>query len=330
MELVSRVQGSSRWDFDFVALICLSTLIAGLGLIQSSTAVVIGAMLVAPLMTPLLGAGLSLVQGNRLLAVGSIGTVARGFVLALVIGWLLGLCCGLREPTPEMLARCSPGVSDLLVAFASGLAAAYATGRPNLVSALPGVAIAAALVPPIATSGITLALGRVDLAFGAGLLFLTNIVAIVLGAACSLWTVGIRSAHTHSFVSSWSARALASLAVIAVGLGIYEWTSKLKLPLDLRAAIAVRIDEEERMRLEGVSLIREQGERQLRVIVDAPAPASRELVNNIAALADAALGSEVEIVVETRVVHSVAHERQKASAKERPAVTSQAAGEADD
>ncbi|MDC0936535.1 DUF389 domain-containing protein [Pirellulales bacterium] len=316
VELVARVQGSSRWDFDFIALICLSTLIAGLGLIQNSAAVVIGAMLVAPLMTPLLGAGLSLVQGNRMLAACSIGAVFRGFVLALAIGGLLGLAAGLDSATPEMLARCSPGVSDLLVAFASGLAAAYAVGRPNLVSALPGVAIAAALVPPIATSGLTLAQGRLDLSIGAGLLFLTNIVAIVLGAACSLWTVGIRSAHTHSFVSSWSARALASLAVIALGLGIYESTSQLKLPSALNTAIAERVESEAGTILNEVDLVRNEGRRQLHVVVDAPHPATGQLIADIANLAEADLSASVEIVVETRIVHRATHARNEEEAED--------------
>ena len=122
-----------------------------------------------------------------------------------------------------MLARGSPGVFDLIVAFVSGMAAAYASGRPNLVSALPGVAIAAALVPPIATAGLGLAAGQWQLAAGALLLFLTNIVAIVLGAACSLWAVGIRGTHEHGFLSSWAQRALIALLLIALGLAAYEW-----------------------------------------------------------------------------------------------------------
>jgi len=157
ISLVERVQNSSQWDFDFVALICLSTLIAGLGLLQDSTAVVIGAMLVAPLMTALVGAGLSLIQGNRRLIRNAACSVVLGFLLSFAIGLFLGLMAryftDVTEHLPdEMKSRGSPGVLDLVIAFASGVAAAYAMGRPNLVSALPGVAIAAALVPPIATS----------------------------------------------------------------------------------------------------------------------------------------------------------------------------------
>jgi len=90
-----------------------------------------------------------------------------------------------------MEARDAPHILDLIVALASGVAAAYAMGRPHLVSALPGVAIAAALVPPIATAGLSIPMGDLRLSGGAMLLFFTNVIAIVLGTAVTFWAVGI-------------------------------------------------------------------------------------------------------------------------------------------
>ena len=240
--LVDRIQSSSRWDFDFVALICLSTLIATGGLVQGSTAVVIGAMLVAPLMTPLLGAGLSLVQGNPVLLRHALIAVFRGFLLALAlaltIGWLmrwqLSAAALPSRVTSEMAARGAPGILDLAVAFISGIAAAYAIGRPNLLSALPGVAIAAALVPPIATAGLGLAWGQYHLAVGAGLLFLTNIVAIVLGTACSFWSVGIRGTTGRGFFATPTWRTAVAMITILLGLGIYESLPVRRIPHSLQ------------------------------------------------------------------------------------------------
>ena len=224
--LFERVQSSSQWDFDFIVLIGLSTFIAALGLLQNSGAVVIGAMLVAPLMTPLLGTGLSLAQGNATLIRTTIGTILRGFLLAYAVGLAIGLVFNVMpggiELTDQLRARGSPGVTDMLVAFVSGLVAAYAQGRPNLVSALPGVAIAAALVPPIATSGIGLAVGNWSLSWGALLLFLTNIVAIILAATCSLWAAGIRGTHQHGGVATWSNRILILLFLAAIAIATYE------------------------------------------------------------------------------------------------------------
>ena len=216
VSLVERVQASSRWDFDFVALICLSTMIAGLGLIQNSVAVVIGAMLVAPLMTPIVGAGLGLAQCNLRLLNVSFRTVFRGFFTAFIIGLLLGwLVC--NDVTPEMSSRGAPNFVDLLVALASGIAAAYALGRPNLSSALPGVAIAAALVPPLATSGIAAAEAEWRLMSGSLLLFLTNIVAIMLGTTAVFAAVGIRRVgKDDSKAPAWPRWILLALVIVTV------------------------------------------------------------------------------------------------------------------
>ena len=204
VKLVDRLNLNSNFDFDFVALIVLSTMIAALGLVQNSGAVVIGAMLVAPLMTPLVGIGFSLVQGNERLVQTSVRSVLLGFAVAFAMGLILGLILNLGVLTgllfqgidienSQLQARGHPTLLDWFVAFISGIAAAYAIGRPNLLSALPGVAIAAALVPPIATSGLALSVMEIELWFGALLLFFTNIVAIALGTAVAFWCVGVDS-----------------------------------------------------------------------------------------------------------------------------------------
>ena len=194
-KLVDRLDSNSRFDFDFVALMSLATLIAALGLARDSGAVVIGAMLVAPLMTPLVAIGLALVQANERLLKDGIKSVLLGFAVALLIGVVTGVCIKLGDPayaiSSQMSARDRPHFMDLIVALASGVAAAYAMGRPHLVSALPGVAIAAALVPPIATAGLSLAMGDFMLSAGASLLFFTNVIAIILGTAITFWAVGI-------------------------------------------------------------------------------------------------------------------------------------------
>ena len=159
ISLVERIEGPSRWSTDFVALMVLSTAIATFGEMQDSTAVVIGAMLVAPLMTPLVGCGLAVVQGNTKLVRGSARSVSLGFLVAFGVALLMGLLIPFPGLTSEVFARGRPTLLDLGVAFVSGLAAAYAVARPNLSGALPGVAIAAALVPPIAAAGLAFASG---------------------------------------------------------------------------------------------------------------------------------------------------------------------------
>lgn len=217
--LVDRVQSSAAWNFDFLALMLLSTFIAAIGLIQNSAAVVIGAMLVAPLMTPLLGLGLALEQSNPMLARLSLRSLTYGLCVSLIVGLLVGFATSsFEEPTREMLSRGVPGVLDLIVAYAAGLAAAYAYSRPSLIAALPGVAIAAALVPPIATSGLALSLGDFALAFGALLLFGINMVTIILASMTSLWAVGFRS---NIKSSRWRVVAGSTIIVTVLILGVY-------------------------------------------------------------------------------------------------------------
>jgi uncharacterized hydrophobic protein (TIGR00271 family) len=157
--LAERISKSSAGDVDFVMMMTLAAVLASLGLMQGSTAVVIGAMLVAPLMGPLLGAGLAVVQGNlKLFRDASIAIgigVGIGLLVSLVVG---GLNPG-YEPSLEIEARGHPDLLDLGIAFASGMVAAYAQGRPNVASTLAGVAIAAALVPPLAVVGLALTTG---------------------------------------------------------------------------------------------------------------------------------------------------------------------------
>lgn len=218
--LVDEIEQKSRWTFDFALLMALATSIAALGLLANSVAVVIGAMLVAPLMTPLIGGGLAMVQGNWPLWLRSSRAVLLGFFSALGIGLLAGV--GARflgfGLTSELAARGEPTLLDLGVAFASGVAASYCLARPHLSGALAGVAIAAALVPPIATVGICLALGETVTAQGAALLFGTNVVAIVLGAAVNFFAAGIRGRKEGQGL--WSRRIVIVFALACAGLAI--------------------------------------------------------------------------------------------------------------
>lgn len=304
--LVERVQTSSNWDFDFMALICLSTCIAALGLVRNQAAVVIGAMLVAPLMTPLAGAGLALVQGNGALIKSALKSVLFGFLLALIIGVLVGLFVPMDgDGIPaELIGRTSPALPDLLVALVGGIAAAYAMSRPHLSSALPGVAIAAALVPPIATAGIMLALGEWSFSRGAVLLFVTNIVAIILGTAISLRLVGIRDAHTHGSKSMWTRRFTAALLALIIGVGFIISHQAPKTGHATLDDVTEKIATASREI--GAKLVSAQrtGESELTVVVESPDDDLGELPNEIHALATDGL-EDPDMIVKLEVRHVV-------------------------
>lgn len=188
-ELIADIKPSASPGFDYLLLVILSCSIATLGLITNSAAVIIGAMLLAPLMSPIIGLGLASVIGDGVLIKNSALALLRGAFLAILLSFLMTLVnrflpfVSLQEIPAEILARTRPTPFDLIIALAGGMAAAYAMTRPNLSAALPGVAIATALMPPLCTIGFGLAMNRWDIAGGASLLFLTNAVTITFASA---------------------------------------------------------------------------------------------------------------------------------------------------
>jgi uncharacterized hydrophobic protein (TIGR00271 family) len=179
---------------DYFIMIGLSAIIATYGLLQDSSAVIIGAMLVAPLFTPILALSLALVQADMRLLRLAVEATLKGIALAIGFAVLLTALSPLRGVTPEIAARSQPNLFDLAVALASGAAGAYAVARREVAAALPGVAIAAALVPPLGTVGVGLALGDLTITRGGSLLFSTNLIAIVLAGTITLLLLGFRPA----------------------------------------------------------------------------------------------------------------------------------------
>lgn len=179
--ILASVARDARLDRKFLLLIILASMIATLGLLQSSTAVVIGAMLVSPLMGPIMGVGFGLATLEHNLIRRSLVTLAAGTAVAILVAALIIWLSPISDVTPELRARTQPTLLDLGVAVVGGIAGVYAIMR-KLSGVMVGVAIATALVPPLSTVGFGLVTGRPDFALGAALLFLTNTLAIAFAA----------------------------------------------------------------------------------------------------------------------------------------------------
>ncbi len=166
----------------FWVLLALASIIATAGVIGDSTATVIGAMIVAPLMTPILGTVLAIVTADAKNLGRSLALVVTGAALAIFIGWLLGQIAPVdvvADTNSQVAARVHPRMIDLLAALATGAVGAFALSRADVSDTLPGVAIAISLVPPLAVVGLTLEAGETDQSLGALLLFSTNVIAIL-------------------------------------------------------------------------------------------------------------------------------------------------------
>lgn len=201
-DLLLLMRKNAMPSFGFFLMLALSGVIATLGLIQDSAPAIIGAMIIAPLMAPIVSAAYGIACTDRPLVTLSLITILCGTLLVVAIAYLAVEIVGLRIAGTEILARASPSSLDLGVALAAGCAGAFAQTRPSIASSIAGVAIAVALVPPLATTGIGLSLGQKatsatglslgefglysggdDIAAGAFLLFLTNLIGIVMVAA---------------------------------------------------------------------------------------------------------------------------------------------------
>ncbi len=244
VEIASAIGQNASLNVDFVTMLSLSTVIAALGLLLNSPAVVIGAMVVAPLMSAIVAMGLGIVLGDKHLLTLGAGTTARGSILAVVLGILLGWIVPGASVTAEMAARGSPSLLDLGVALAAGAAGAYAFCRRHVSSSLAGVAIAVALVPPLATVGLALSMWNSTLAAGAGLLFLTNLVGIASASGLVFLLLGFlphpgRQRHLKLFARAWSGLLVLLLAITLL-LGFLTWrsVSSARMTADLDRSLA--------------------------------------------------------------------------------------------
>lgn len=184
---------SDRWVARFATMMALSATIASLGMMANSPAIVIGAMLIAPLMTPLQALSVAVAMGWARRVVVPLATVVAAVAGSIALAWALAALVPQATTVvlpEEVLARTSPDLLDLFVALAAGAAGAYATAREDISAAIPGVAVAVALVPPLSAIGIAAEAGESSLAYGALILFTTNLVAILLASIVVLFATG--------------------------------------------------------------------------------------------------------------------------------------------
>ena len=189
-ELFVSLRDNARVTPSYQVLMVLSVLLALAGLYANSAPVIIGAMILAPLMSPIVSLAMGLARSDLGLIRTAMKTLALGVVWGLVCGILMAWLMPLALPTDEMKMRMAPNLLDLLVAVISGVACAYANAKEEIAKSLAGVAIAVALVPPLSVVGIGVGWGDWAMAAGASLLLITNLVGIALAASITFLVLG--------------------------------------------------------------------------------------------------------------------------------------------
>jgi uncharacterized hydrophobic protein (TIGR00271 family) len=261
-EVFAEMWRSARANVDFYAMMCLASGIAVLGLALNSGAVIIGAMLVAPLMSPMMAIAQGIVLGRLTMIRKGVDSTLKGVGVAIAVGTGITLVIPSSQPTYEILARTEPSVIDLMVALVSGAAGAYAISRKWVAAALPGVAISAALVPPLCVVGYGLASSRFPIAGGALLLFMTNLSAIVLVSVIVFLLVGFRPMRTERARVVTHALLVSIVFIIALSIPLGFKTrrsvrmSKLDVKLD---RLIHEAEEKNKLRIEDLSIEEDEG-----------------------------------------------------------------------
>ncbi|MCF2972416.1 DUF389 domain-containing protein [Synechococcus sp. Nb3U1] len=235
-ELMVGLMRESRLSLNYLILVIGSCVIATLGLMANSPAVIIGAMIVAPLMLPIRGMAMGALEGNLVLFRTGILSIIVGTGIGVGVSFLLGRLVGLPEWGSEVLARTQPNLLDLGVALAAGGIGAFARVRKEISDSLAGVAIAVALMPPVCVIGLGLAHADWSTSLGATLLYATNLLGIALACMVTFLAMGYAPLHKARSALSWML-GLVLLLVVPLGAGMTRLVYQARLEAALRSAL---------------------------------------------------------------------------------------------
>ncbi len=286
--LLNELIESASPGVDYFVLIILSCTIATFGLINNSSDTIIGAMLIAPLMSPILGLSIASVVGLNQLFRRSLIAVLEGMALIISLSALLTLITyrlpygDLAALSSEALARTRPSPLDLGIALAGGAAATYALAHPRLSAALPGVAIATALTPPLCTVGMGIAFLHPSVILGALLLFITNLSAISFAGIITFAAFGFsrKLGPEDNHLEQSISRSALLIIIIGVFLGVLAWNTynEASLTKQTNHAILESIPPLADAHLVDMKIIKEGETRRIAVTLRANRPLSHQEV----------------------------------------------------
>ncbi len=238
-QLHDELTADATLDTVYLILIVGSCAIATFGLLTNSTAVIIGAMIIAPLMLPIRALAFGALAGNLPLFRQGLFAVMIGTVLAVVLAAGLGLLTGISSFGSEVLSRSKPTLLDLGIAVAAGGISGYAAVQPKLATSLAGTAIAVALMPPLCVVGLGLAHGNWSLSFGALLLYLTNLLGITLACMLTFLLAGYTPFEQARKALGW-AIAFTAMLLLPLSVSFARLVQQSRLESSLRAALLNR------------------------------------------------------------------------------------------
>lgn len=308
-QVQTELLAESTLDLSYLTLIVGSCVIATFGLLSNSTAVIIGAMIVAPLMLPIRGLAFGALQGNVTLFRKGVIAVAVGTLIAVIIASCLGWIVQLPSYGSEVLARSEPTLLDLGIAVAAGSISAYAKIEPKISGSLAGTAIAVALMPPICVIGLGLAQANWSLSLGATLLYLTNLLGIALSCMLTFLVAGYTSLARARKPLIWTF-ALMAILVIPLGVSFARLVRQVQLESSLQRALLNKTITFQRLQLLDSNTNWLTNPPQVRLSVRAKEPVTPRQVQLLEEFIERQMGQPFTLIFEVSQVEEVRREEQ--------------------
>ncbi len=303
-QLKTELLEESTPNLTYLILIVSSCAIATFGLLTNSAAVIIGAMIIAPLMLPIRGLAFGALAGNvRLFRLGLIAVVI-GTLLAVAIASSLGLLVGISDFGSEVLSRSKPTLLDLGIAVVAGVISGYAKLQPKISTSLAGTAIAVALMPPVCVIGLGLSQANWALSQGATLLYLTNLLGITLACMLTFLAIGYSPLKTARTPLIW-ALTLTGALLIPLSVSFSQLVRQARLESSLKKALVNRTLTFQRLNLVKSDTNWLTKPPQVRLSVRAKEPISPKQVRLLEAFLAKEMGQSFKLIFEVSQVEEV-------------------------
>jgi uncharacterized hydrophobic protein (TIGR00271 family) len=294
----------SQLDLNFVVLSIGSCAIATFGLLSNSAAVIIGAMIIAPLMLPIRGIAFGALEGDIPLFRTGLIAVTAGTGIGVGLAAVLGLLVNLPEYSSEVLARSQPTLLDLGVAVSAGGISGFAKVQPKVSNALAGTAIAVALMPPVCVIGLGLAQGNWQLSLGATLLYLTNLLGITLSCMVAFLVAGyIPLARARRGLTLTV--ALTGVLLLPLGITLARLVQQVNLEYSLQRALLDKTITFQRTQLLSLDANWLSSPPEVRLVVITSEPLTPNQVRLLEDFVEREMGQPFQLIFEINQVQEV-------------------------
>lgn len=317
-QLHADLSDESLLNASYLILTVSSCAIATLGLLTNSAAVIIGAMLIAPLMLPIRGLAYGALQGNIALFRQGVAAIAVGTFLSIAIAYSIGILVRIPAYGSEVLARSAPNLLDLGIAVAAGSMSGYAKVDPKVSASLAGTAIAVALMPPVSVIGLGLAQANSALSLGAALLYITNLLGITLSCMFIFLLAGYTSFRRARKALIWT-MASTALLLIPLGISFARLAQQARLEASLQQALLNRTVTFQRLELLASETNWLADPPEVRLNVRAKAPVTPRQVALLEEFVAQQTGRDFVLIFEVGQVEEVRREGSTEENGENPA-----------